>query len=351
VLNKVSVLIRQDTAVGYYRLLQPLKFLVYEGYCKEGNQSGFSGTSFYGEDNTAQMRWDIDKTLQAFLKRCDGSDIIWTNFTPSTDEILKLMDLRKHTGAKIVVDVDDNLQAVTLDNPASTNARTFRPNLELSLVCADGITTSVPVLKEQYSRLNKNIFVQPNGIDLDMWKFKNKPHKRLRIMWRGAYGHRADLDSIKGPLKAIMNDYKVEFITMGAEPPFNLARQTSYKTVDFTDYPQKLADINPDIAIVPLIDSAYNRSKSNLAVLEFSALKIPVIASPTENQKGMKCLYAETNYEWYEQLEKLIKNQELRKKTSQNQWVDLNTRFNMKILVKDLANWFENLDRRKDLEP
>jgi len=296
------------------------------------------------------MRWDKDKVLQIFLKQCKGSDVLWSNMIISTNEMLKMMDLRKWTGAKLVIDSDDNLYSVHADNPVEGNARKMIKNIELGLTICDGMTVSVPSLKELYAPLCKNIFVQPNGIDLNEWKVKPKKHEGIRIGWRGAYGHTSDLKMIEGVIQAICKDYGCTFVSFGAEVPFE---SEHHNWVSVPDYPKTLASLNLDIAVVPLIDSSYNRCKSNLAILEYSALKIPVVASPTLNQKDMQCLYASSSFEWYRELERLVKDAKLRKQIGEAQYAEVSPtgRFNMNNLVKPLAEWMESLERRVDLEP
>lgn len=275
------------------------------------------------------------------------SDIIWSTIIYDYDEICKILDLRKWSGARWVVDIDDNLYAVSSDNPAQENVKLLRKNMEVCLSLADGVTVSVPTLKNLYSHLNENIYVNPNGTDLNWWKPKPKKHKGIRIGWRGAYGHRADVTLIEPAIKELKKKYDITFVSFGVKPPFESEHK---EWVGFLQYPEKLAELDLDIAVVPLIDSSYNRCKSNIAIQEFSALKIPVVASPTENQKGMPILYAKNNYEWYENLEKLIKSRKLRKEQAENQYNFVKTNYNLKKLNKPLAKWFEDLPR-KDIEP
>jgi hypothetical protein len=47
----------------------------------------------------------------------------------------------------------------------------------------------------------------------------------------------------------------------------------------FAEYPEALAGVNLDLALAPLQDTAFNRCKSHLKVLEYGILGIPVIAS------------------------------------------------------------------------
>ena len=345
-MKKVAGLIRQDSGVGFYRLVQPLRFLKRTGLIKDARMSWFSGDNIWGEKDG---RLVMEEKL--FYNICKDADVIWSNFTAVRDDMLRMLDARKQFNSKLILDIDDNLYAVHRDNPVARSADVFIKEIELSLKIADGLTVSVPTLKKLYEPLNKNIFVQPNGIDLKLWKPKHKKNKKLKIGWRGAYGHLPDLNLIKSAIEAICKDYDCEFVTFGAKPDFTFTGHSHIEPVGLVEFPKKIAQANFDIGVVPLIDSSYNRCKSNLNILEFSALKVPVVASPTENQKDMKCLYATSNYEWYEKLERLVKDEMLRKKVAEEQYNDLLNRFDMNKLVKPLSEWMDKLERRRDLEP
>ena len=45
------------------------------------------------------------------------------------------------------------------------------------------------------------------------------------------------------------------------------------------EYPARLASMELDVAVAPLEDHPFNRAKSNLRLLEFGALGVPVVAS------------------------------------------------------------------------
>jgi len=346
-INKVAAILRQDTGVGYYRLGQPTMFLdrITKGKCRITPFTGKNEPVTIGQEDS-KLGWN-DTTL---MKLAQDADVIWTNIVYDYNEMIKMLDLREWSGAKWVVDIDDNLYAVSTDNPGSNNTKLLRDNFELCLRLADGVTVSVPTLKKLYGNLNKNIFVMPNGTDLDWWKkLKVKRHKGIRIGWRGAYGHKADINLVRPVIEEIQKNYdNVAFVSFGAKPTF---KTEHHEWVDFLKFPKKLASLNLDIAIVPLVDSSYNRCKSNLAIQEFSALKVPVVASPTLNQKNMPVLYASTNHDWYEQLVKLIETPKLRKEQGQKQYKHVKDKYSMSLLVKPLSEWLSKLPRRKDIKP
>lgn len=332
---------QQDTAVGFYRIIQPARFLKRQKLVKEARVIPFTG-----QNQTQYYDWK-DKT---WMEICDGADVLHTTLLWKQEDILKCLNLRHHFGLKWVVDIDDNIYASSKDNPASDNADILRPNRELCLSLADGLTVSVSNLKELYSQLNPNVLVQPNGIDFKVWdKLQVRKHKKIRIGWRGAYGHKQDLELIRPAMEKIKAAYpNVEFVTFGYSPGFE---DETLSWVSSEKYPEKLAGLGIDIAVVPLIDSGYNRCKSNLNWLEWSALSVPVVYSPTENNKDLPGIPASTSYEWFDALSKLVENAILRKETAGLQNDYAKKHYDMKKLIVPFAEWVDGLPRREDIEP
>jgi glycosyltransferase involved in cell wall biosynthesis len=65
-----------------------------------------------------------------------------------------------------------------------------------------------------------------------------------------------------------------------------------------------------DVAIVPLEDSNFNRGKSSLKALEFSAMGVPVVATPTPANrllaKDLPIILASTPDEWAHHVTRLL---------------------------------------------
>ncbi|MHB8483662.1 MAG: glycosyltransferase family protein [Nitrospiria bacterium] len=358
---KVCSFQRQDTAVGFYRCIQPMRFLVREKICQETRILPWTGDL---DLKVQKLQWqdrlymEMARDSTAFI-----TDVVWHD-----EDFLKLLNLRKWSGAKWVVDIDDNILAVTRDNPAYQGVKDVLPKIQRTFQFADGITVSVPILKKIYSPLNRNIFINPNGIDFSWWDtFHKKRHGGLRVGWRGASGHRYDLELAVPAMRQITRQYPgTKFVVFHQfDPKFDFpyewqpfvpfrGREDPKDPHEFekgTSYPETLSRLGLDIAIVPLADTAYNRCKSNLAYLEFSALKIPTILSPVENQKNMVALYAKTNFDWYEQLSSLIEGYDLRRKLGQDAYDFVRKNFSMHKLIYPLAAWLEKISYRTDIEP
>lgn len=340
-LTKIAGFPLQDTAVGFYRIIQPLRFMKREKIVKEARTLPFTG-----ENQTEYYNWS-DKT---YMEICEGAQVLHTTLLWKQSDIIKCLNLRKHYNLKWVVDLDDNIWASPKDNAATDSAEVLRKNRELCLSLADGITVSVPTLKELVERINPQVYVQYNALDFTIWDKIKVPRKRgLRIGWRGALGHKEDLELIRPIIESIKEAYpNCTFVTFGYKPEFS---DEHHSWTSFQKYPDKLASLAIDIAVVPLVDSAYNRCKSNLNWMEWAALKVPIVYSPTENNKNMPGFAATTSWEWFNFLEKLIVSPTLRKQTGELENVHVKKNGNMKQHIWGLASWMDLLPRRTDLEP
>lgn len=342
-LYKLGLLPYQDTGVSFYRLIGPAESMVKTKQLEHLHMFPFSGANDNGS-----VEWS-DKTYMDIGKDADAvmSTLIW-----DAESMLRAMNLRKWSGAKLIVDIDDNLYNIPFDNPSSKKAQQYQANWEVCLRMADGVTVSVPYLAKLYKHLNKNIYVNYNGLDFDYWDSLERPENatgKLRIGWRGMAGHKDDISLLEGVITALKKDYDFTFVTFGTyKPPFS---DEHHPPIEFRYYPQQLANLRCDLAIVPLVDSTFNRSKSNLSWLEWSALKVPTVLSPTENHKGLQAAYASNSYEWYDQIEQLLQNATVRRIRGQAAYAYAKQHFSQDELCKPLAKWIKDLPYRTDLEP
>ena len=60
----------------------------------------------------------------------------------------------------------------------------------------------------------------------------------------------------------------------------------------------------------------------------------------------MPISYAKNNFAWYEQLEKLIKDKNLRKIQGEKQYNFIREYYSEKNLVKPLMEWFDKLPKK-----
>ncbi len=191
----------------------------------------------------------------------------------------------------ILVEIDDNILSVPDYNEAHgafAPGEQTRRRVIAQLRAADGVIVSTPYLKEIFSDFNENIYVIPNAIDFKKWdKLKGKSRPGVRIGWAGGSGHEGDFAPIAEALIRTLkkhNDARLVLVNGPAKhgiPDFlkGVERVEHHATwTPILKYPKMLADLDFDIGIAPVVDSAFNRGKSNLKWLENSALGIPTVA-------------------------------------------------------------------------
>ena len=110
--------------------------------------------------------------------------------------------------------------------------------------------------------------------------------------------------------------------------------------VEMNKYPEMIENI--DIGIAPLVDTEFNRSKSNLKYLEYSALGIPSVCSNVYPyaktiKKGENGFLAKNIKHWKEHLERLIESSSLRKEIGEASYNFVKENYNQKDIAKQWA--------------
>ncbi|MFK5892031.1 MAG: glycosyltransferase family 4 protein [Pseudomonadota bacterium] len=102
-----------------------------------------------------------------------------------------------------------------------------------------------------------------------------------------------------------------------------------------------------DVGIMPLKDDPWSKGKCGFKLIQYMSCKKPVIASPvgvnnTIVKEGSNGYLANTNEQWFDALEKLYKNKELRNAMGENNWEkilkDYNHQLNCQKYVKLINN-------------
>jgi len=248
----------------------------------------------------------------------------------------------EHFNLPIVLETDDDITSVRPYNPGY---RGYHPNSEALMwgkiipKKVDAITVTTNRLKELHKVDCDNITVLPNSLDLD-WRdsFKIKEHKdgMIHIGWFGSGTHFENLRMIEKPVEEILKKHKNVKLhcmamygnAMWANVPKKQIKRWHWSTL--RKYPGMLAEMNLDIGLAPAMDNNFHRSKSNLRYLEMAITESAVVASPTECYRDIVGLHATEKHEWFEQIEKLILDEKLRKKLGKDARKDVEKNFSMK---------------------
>lgn len=240
---------------------------------------------------------------------------------------LQLMEWFKRQGTAIVVDSDDAMWAIDQDNIAfrAWNGGAYHwKYLDKACEIADVVTVTTERLARRYGKHGR-VEVLPNCIptaSLSLESRRDEYDQTVAVGWSGFTGtHPHDLETCGDAISRLVNDtgcsVRVVGDAQGAETEWKLPDGSIDRIP-----PAKLgvgyysALTTFDIGVVPLRDTHFNHAKSWLKALEFSAMGLPVVATPTEDNrrlsKTVPILLADSPAEWYQHLERLVTNPEER---------------------------------------
>jgi glycosyltransferase involved in cell wall biosynthesis len=324
---------------GFYRTFLPLRYLA-SRYDKEFNLTEFCSFNF-----------DLN-----YLKCSD-----WVRFQRQvTDNQLSAIKFLKSLidkhgfKTKIMYELDDLVHGIEKSNILAYQfyTETRKNNLIELFKLSDKVTFSTQYLKEFYSNnygIN-NSYVIPNFLPKYMWwpcgnRDKYNKGKKLRILWAGSASHigkDGDMEFLIPLILKTINEF--EWVFFGVVPPILKDKVEFHSWCDMHEYPQKIDSINADIAISPIKDVEFNYAKSDLKILEYSAIGLPCIASSIGGGKGPYdlinglCTIENKIDIWYQAIKMMENNLDKRSEYMKAGKIELNKRW-----LEDNIHIYKNL--------
>jgi glycosyltransferase involved in cell wall biosynthesis len=202
-------------------------------------------------------------------------------------QLQALASYRAHCAVNIIMGLDDLLTDIPAYNPYR---KTIYPDIESRLAKAlnlcDRLIVTTDDLASHFRHLIKDIRVVPNTLEAQCWQIapgerKRIQNGRIRVGWAGARQHLGDLAIL---IPVVKRTYpEVDWVFFGQCPPEIAPYALEiHPMVAFEEYPKRLASLNLDVAVAPLVQNRFNTAKSNLRILEYGILGIPVISSDIE---------------------------------------------------------------------
>lgn len=277
-----------------------------------------------------------------------------------TPENLKAMKMLKASGHKVVYDLDDNMWQLPTWNPAYKAFREMQEGFAVCAAEADLITVSTRGLlaacRSHLARLDKEMLITPNAVDFDLFQPSTLEREDGRVVvgWGGSNTHSGDIvdawEVLPGLVKAHENLW-LDFVGMrGPKDLAGHARVNMKPWVPVGEFANRLAGWSWDIAMAPLTDIKFNRSKSAIKALEAAALKIPCLMSDVQpyhefaalGGDDLMWLLCDTRQQWREKLSALIEDAAYRKHLGQVMYDTAKKYFDIEV-IKD--NWAYALNR------
>ena len=247
---------------------------------------------------------------------------IFVALRPAAPEILRAVRHLNQAGKMTVFEIDDDYWNLAPDNPAR---RTWTADL-LSLLSTIArecqlVTVSTPELAEIMRPMNREVRVLPNMLPDEDWPTQRKPVSEggpLVLGWAGSPSHAADVRTLGLLFGQLMDEYPpLEVHLAGARADWvpSHERLRLIQPVQIRQYASILEGF--DIGVAPLVDTRFNRCKSDLKFVEYAMIGLPVVASdvtPYQRavRRGENGFLAKNAKDWLKYLRPLIEDASLR---------------------------------------
>lgn len=195
---------------------------------------------------------------------------------------------------KIVYELDDDLWSIDKTNPAYDYYSRYevQRGMQEALTYSDAVTVSTEPLAEIVREIHPNVYVTPNSVPdrlLNETAFPYRTGDRGKpyvMAWAGSNTHLDDfkqcVQGVNTILKLIPNSRMVFFGTSYShllDPAVRGQVRIAPWTSSVPQFHKLMNDAQLDVVLAPLAPTTFNKSKSNLRIIEASAMGIPVIAT------------------------------------------------------------------------
>ena len=204
-----------------------------------------------------------------------------------------------------------------------------------TLKLCDYATTTTDTLSKELKKYVKDVYVNRNvasekmcALSIDAIKEVKKDENKVILGYlSGSITHNPDFELIKNALKKIMDKYKnvylkvIGILDVPKEFEEYKDRIITKPFMSWKDLPMQIASL--DINLAPLEESLFNDAKSENKWMEASLVKVVTLASDVGAFKVINnnidgILTKNTEDDWYNNLEKLITNKNLRETIANN---------------------------------
>ena len=195
----------------------------------------------------------------------------------------------------------------------------------------------------------KNTSIITGPIDTDRYFLGTKTKSdEIVLGWVGSPTTVEYLLILKPVFERLTARYKdrIRLKIIGSDKELGLGVETEYIKWDLGTEVQGLQSF--DIGIMPLPDNEWTRGKGGYKLLQYMSCGLPVVASPV----GVNCeivkdsvngFLANNEEEWYNALNKLIKDSKLRKKLGTGGRKLMEEKYSLKLAARRYADIFGNI--------
>ena len=263
--------------------------------------------------------------------------------SPISPELLRLCHLAKEYGKPVFFDIDDLVfDTVYTDQLSYTqglnsvekgNYDAGVRNYGYMLENCDGAITSTNQLQEELKKYQSKVLLNRNlasddliAVSSQFIKDYSQTSDIVKIgYFSGSISHNENFELIKPAIKELLTKYsniQLHIVGILDIPEDMKPFENQIVTHDYVDWDKLPALISEvDINLAPLVDSIFNRAKSEIKWIEAALVKVPTVASNigafsdavVDGETGLLA----TDEQWFDKLETLVLSPELRQKIAE----------------------------------
>ncbi|MDB8644139.1 rhamnan synthesis F family protein [Streptococcus australis] len=264
--------------------------------------------------------------------------------SPISPELLRLCHLAKDYGKPIFFDIDDLVFDTLYTDQLSYTKGLLRHEKEnydanvrnygYMLENCDGAITSTNQLQKELKKYQSKVLLNRNLasdelISISSQFLKDYSHVSDVVKigyFSGSISHNENFELIKPAIKQLLKKYSnVQLHIVGIldipkdMKPFE-NQIVTHDYVDWDKLPVLISEV--DINLAPLVDSIFNRAKSEIKWIEAALVKVPTVASKIgafsdmviDGETGLLA----TDDQWFDKLEALVLSPELRQNLAES---------------------------------
>ena len=220
---------------------------------------------------------------------------------------------------KIIYDFDD---AIWLPNVSKQNhlAAIFKNSAKVKQICtwAYKVSCGNQYLCDFAEKYNQNVIYNPTCVNTKKVHniFAKHDVDRLTIGWTGSFSTMIYLNIVENALRRLQEKYDFDIKIISNQIPTLNVKHVKY--IKWSEQNEIIELATCQIGIMPLNEDSWSEGKCGFKLIQYLALEIPSISSFVGVNKiiiepGVNGFFAGTDDEWYNSLEKLLLNTQLRK--------------------------------------
>lgn len=284
---KIGYIAGADGGVEYHRLIRPFGSLAAMG----ANVTRFNAIPLANVD-------EVDIDVLVFNRHFD-----WAG------DMLEVIGTLQRRGVKVICDVDD-YWVLPSTHILYKQHKAVSASIQAAITVSDEVWATHEQLADRCRQLNPNVRIIPNAIELneEQWQVTPLPADGS-IGYVAGITHVPDLAVTIGGWSAHKGKHYLCGITTENMPHFIAMGRMMGGHINFAEardvYSYGTFYDLFDVAIAPLADTAFNRCKSNLKILEAGAKGRPILAQRMHPYWPFDCDGVIHVYDWKKSLKEV----------------------------------------------